>query len=333
MAKLAVGVIKKSGNSELRKELAVALQGLQQAKIGTVEAKSDRRKSPREPLAKVDVSEGKQQDEVPRKQDEVPRKQDEAPRKQDELPRKQEEVSTPPVIKSPRLEVLNMSSSTSVMSPQVGRKQKVEEKTSLVSKTSSPPSASPQMSRNHAAAARSESEPKMLAIPPSIKAPDTMFMSPQVDRKQKFVVASAGGSKTPTVLRKKEPESIVQASPSVQRRNNPGRSERSPPPQARKEEPPKKEEQKKEPVKAAVQEGDDAFSLLEGMLKEVEKETGQKGLSGPVDNSLVFETSGDASSYLASIKQEASAEHVAIEKEKVKKKRENDFGFFFLLFF
>jgi len=42
-------------------------------------------------------------------------------------------------------------------------------------------------------------------------------------------------------------------------------------------------------------------------------------LSGPIDNSHLFgeSTNGDASSYLASMKQEASAEQQALQKEKV----------------
>jgi hypothetical protein len=336
MAKLAVGVIKKSGSSELRKELAVALQGLQQASVvgkvaATAEAKSDRRKSPREPMAKVEVEEqpkAKSEDKVP-------------------------------VIKSPRVEaVVTSVSSTSFLSPQVGRKQKVEssalcsktptverKKEASLSPASSPPpkqkeaftrtESEPGLNQTKAKdgpLARTESEPKLLLQPPTIKSPrqeelssssssGSAFLSPQVDRKKQFVVASAGGSKTPTVLRKKEAEAVI-ASPSVQRRNNPGRSERVQPaqPAAKKTTDSKVESSTNSAVVASLDGGsgtDDAFALLEGMLKEVEKETGQTGLSGPVDNSHVFESSGDASSYLASMKQEASAEQMAMEKEKV----------------
>jgi hypothetical protein len=325
MAKLAVGVIKKSGTPELRKELATALQALQASKAATVEAKSDRRKSPREPQAKVEVEEQKTERSA-------------------SMPTS---VSPPPVIKSPRVEGLGGgSSSTSFLSPQVGRKQKTPE----VALASAGGSKTPMIERKQDASLSASPPPKRSevedaksvpsqSVPPIIKSPrlevvgsgSSSFLSPQVERKNKFVAvasSSAGGSKTPTIARRKDPEPVM-GSPSVQRRNNPGRSEKVPAPSP--VTPKISAEQKPKVAVETSSQDNDAFALLEGMLLEVEKETGQTGLSGPVDNSHLFGESsqGDASSYLESMKQEASAEQMAIEKEMVRIKHVFFFFFFF----
>ena len=290
MAKLAVAVIKKSGSSEQRKELAAALQLLQAStsKSATAEAKADRRKSPREPLAKVDVSPAS-----------TSATSSPAPSRKDD-----------PGKKSPRPEVSSTAPVVSVVAADSAP-------------ASPPPSAHSAPSIAVAAAPAAASQPSLRSDsspPPVIKSPrldviseKKSFLSPQVARKQKEVESSAGGSKTPNVQRKKEAESVVTASPSVSRRGNPGRSA-APSPQVQ----PKKVHAQPAPKRAAEKPSDggngaDAFSLLEDVLSSVEKETGATGLTGAVDVSHVFgaSTQGDASSYLASMRQEATAEEAA----------------------
>ncbi len=287
MAKLAVAVIKKSGTSEQRKELAAALQALQVSSAAkaatTAEAKADRRKSPREPLQKT-------------------------------------EPGGAPLLQG--------SAPSISISPSSGRAAEQPER-KPVSSTSAPTLSGTDAGER---SPRSGSSP-----PPQLKSPrlevmshdsdKNKFLSPQVARKQKldFVQASAGGSKTPTIVRKKEQEKMpVQSSPSVRRHQNPGRSAASPQVQPKKQHadktgspPPVRKEDKKE--------DSNAFSLLEDVLMDVEKETGATGLSGAVDVSHVFgaSTEGDASSYLASMRQEATAESEALVTERLRKEEQD----------
>ncbi len=292
MAKLAVAVIKKSGNSEQRKELAAALQALQTTSgkaASTAEAKGDRRKSPREQHKAVDGGLG---------------------------------ASSSGLAATAATATVATATATAAAKP-------AESKAG----SATPPSLRVVDTSTLAAPERS---PRADSSPPAVKSPRleavaadaqaSKFHSPQVARKQKsdFVQASAGGSKTPTIMRKKEEAAM---SPSVQRRHNPGRSAvASPQVRPRKERSVEKGMDKSvSPPPVKKEESGDAFSLLEDVLQNVEKETGATGLTGPVDVSHVFgeSTDGDASSYLATMRQEATAEEETRIAERTKREEQD----------
>ena len=270
MVKVSVGVIKRSGSSDLKKELSLALQSLQhQSKLtlspsvssssSTVEVKAERRKSPRNEEGRKMLN--------------------------------RSDTAAPKTFSKPSISVVDSDASGEKKSPRL------------------------------LGAAQSS----------STKA----FMSPQIERKKqsKFVTASAGGSKTPTVVRKKDSLDVsktptVTASPQM-RKKNPARIDRSlrnspaPSPQVRRNKSIPRDDDSAfdllDQILKKTDKGDDSvveedtqnpFDMLEDVLSGVEKETGAMGLTGNVDNSSVFEagSTDSASDYLASMTHAAQAE-------------------------